>query len=109
MKKLFVIMILFVSILSCEKDKFEVTCSGTCENPDFLVKGETGNSVSYNNFSTQITYDNFGNISKLTFSGGITYTDSGNTYQVTGEATMSPCKFTWTVKNEAGKEATCSH
>jgi hypothetical protein len=102
-------MILLMSFVSCNKDKLEVTCSGTCQSPDFLVKGETGNDVSFTNFTTQFTYDNFGNVSKMTFSGGITYNDSGNTYQVTGESTISPCEFTWTVRNAAGEQATCGN
>ncbi len=109
MKKLFIILSFLLCILSCEKDKLSVTCNGDCDNPSFIVKGETGNNVTYSNWTNNITYDQYDNISKVTFSGTIIYNDSGNSYQVEGVANHSPCNYTLTVKNAAGEEATCGN
>jgi hypothetical protein len=109
MKKLFIILTLLLSIISCEKkDKLSITCTGDCNNPGFTIEGETAANVTLN-YSSQYTYNNFGQVSKVTFSGTITYNDSGNTYQVSGTATLSPCSYTVTVTNGSGDKATCSH
>lgn len=109
MKKLFIILTVLLCILSCEKDKLSVTCDGDCDDATFIVKGETGNDVTYSNWTNNITYGQGGTISKVTFSGTIIYNDSGNSYHVEGVANHSPCNYTVTVKNAGGEEATCSH
>jgi|WetSurMetagenome_2_1015567.scaffolds.fasta_scaffold04701_3 hypothetical protein len=109
MKKMFLILTLLLSMLSCEKkDKLVVTCSGDCDNPEFIVEGESATNVTFN-YSSNYTYDGFGNISKITFSGSVTYNTSGNTYQISGIINKSPCSYSITVTNGGGDKATCSH
>jgi len=109
-KNLFIILTFLLCISSCEKEgKLSVICNGSCEDPSFIVKGETGTNVTYSNFINNFTYDQFSNVSKVTFSGTIIYNDSGNSYQVEGVANMSPCNYTVTVRDAKGNEATCSN
>ena len=68
MKKLLVIPILLLCIISCEKD-LSVTCDGDCTDPSFLVEGETGSDITYSNFTNNFTYNQYGQVSKVTISG----------------------------------------
>ena len=99
---------LFLAILSCKKDKFSVTCTGDCNDATFIVKGESGTDVTYSDFNNVISYDQYGEISKVTFSGTVTYNDSGNSYHVEGVANHSPCNYTVNVRNSGGQVASCS-
>jgi hypothetical protein len=110
MKRFPIVLALLLCIPSCELfDKLKVECDGDCDDPTFLVAGETGTDITYSNFSNQFTYDQYGNISKITISGTVIYNDSGNSYEVEGEAIQDPCSYTITVRDEDGNEATCSN
>jgi len=109
MKGFLIILTLLIGFSSCEKNKLSVTCNGDCDDATFVIKGETGSDVTYSNFVNNITYDQYGDISKITFSGTVIYNDSGNSYQVSGVATHSPCSYTLTVTNADGEKASCSN
>jgi hypothetical protein len=101
MKKLFIILVLVLSILSCkkEKDKLSVTCQGDCNNYSFKIGNETG-PVSMNITSTY-TYDSYGRVSQITGSGTYTYQNSGKTYQVQQVVNNLTCKYKITVNGES--------
>jgi len=109
MKKYIIFLCLLLIAISCEKSKLSVICDGDCNDATFIVKGETGTNVTYSNFVNNLTYDQYGNVSKVTFSGTVIYNDSGNSYQVNGVVNHSPCNYTVTVRNSDGEEATCSN
>jgi hypothetical protein len=96
-------------VYCCFLREKQVICNGDCDDATFIIKGETGTDVTYSNFVNNLTYDQYGNVSTVTFSGTVIYNDSGNSYQVHGVVHHSPCNYTVTVKNADGEEATCSN
>lgn len=110
MKKLPVLLLFLLFPSSCELfNKLSVTCNGDCDDPSFKIEGESGSSVTYSNFNNQISYDQYGQVSKVTFSGTVTYNDSGNSYHVEGVANHSPCNYNLTVTDGEGNESSCSN
>jgi hypothetical protein len=99
MKKLSVILMLFVLITSCSKDddKKQLTCSGNCENLSIQVSGESGSATTTSD--CHFTYDNYGNLATQTCTGSRTYEKSGNTYKYSLSINYSTCKYNITVED----------
>ncbi|TSA38756.1 MAG: hypothetical protein D4R64_02100 [Porphyromonadaceae bacterium] len=98
MKKLFVILIFALGIISCGKDKISLTCEGNCNNYSFRIGKESG-SVTMN-ITSHYSYDSNGNVSSVSSSGTLTFQNSGNTYHVDQVVNYSTCKYTVTVNGE---------
>ena len=110
MKKLPILLVFLLIPSSCELfSKLSVKCDGDCDDPSFEIKGESGTDITYSNFTNYFSYDQYGQVSKLTFSGTVTYNDSGNSYYVEGVANHSPCNYNVTVRDKDGNEASCSN
>jgi hypothetical protein len=98
MKKLFVILIFVLSIISCGKDKLTVTCQGTCHSYSYQIGDESGPVTM--SFTTHYTYDSYGNVANVTSTGTLTFQNSGNTYQVDQVVNYGTCKYTVTVNGD---------
>jgi hypothetical protein len=99
MKKLFIILIVIISVFSCKKDdskpKIELTCQGDCHSYTYKIGNESGSASS--NFTTSYSYDSSGKRTKATSIGTITYQSTGNTYHISQVVNYQTCKYTVTV------------
>lgn len=98
MKKILILLIFALGIISCAKDKISVTCTGTCHDYSFQIGKESGPVTM--NITSHYNYDSFGSVASITSSGTLTFQDSGNTYQVDQVVNFATCKYTVTVNGE---------